>query len=112
MNRDKVAYSVVAALVAVFVGFLMYSKAAADYVHSYRIECKSPPPTDDALRDWLKTQPGVKRVTVAREGTALLVEFTTPERSFSRVPNPFVEATRLGYKDMSGVTHQRRSKLW
>jgi len=112
MNGNRFASFAIVLLGAVVVGWLLFNYKTGPYVHTYRIECESLPPNDDALLRWLETHEDVKKASVQRDGTTVIVEFTSRESSPSVAPNPIPEAVAFGYKGLRKYTHTLRKRLW
>ena len=112
MNWNRAAAVWVAILFAITIGFLGFSFATADYIHTYRIDFTTAPGSDEALRRWVEAQPGVRRAWIDRDGTAVVVAFTTKTWSPSKTAMPVEGAMELGYKGLKGYSHRRSTKLW
>jgi hypothetical protein len=85
-------------------GWLGYRLANATSICTYRAEFTTLPASDDALRDWLASQPGVSGVSVSRDGQTVVVEFTMPSFGHHAQPNPVRQAEQLGYGGLRRYT--------
>jgi hypothetical protein len=83
------------------------------HVYTQRIVYTTLPADDQALTDWLRSQPGVSRATVSRMGDTLVVVFVMPMSANDPAPNVFQEARRFGYAGPrdSSSTFQPRWQL-
>ena len=85
-------------------GWLAYRQGNATAVTTYRIDFASLPESDDALREWLASRPGVLGSSVHRDGQTVVVEYVRSLWSDEPVPQPVAEAQRLGYGGYRGFT--------
>ncbi len=82
-------------LLLAWLGFRVVT-ATSNY--TYYLRFASFPANDDGILDWLRSQPGVSRPSIAREGKSLRVNFARPLFSRQAVPNVLDAADRLGYR--------------
>lgn len=88
---------VVGVLVLGWLGNLGYRMATATTTTTYRIVFATMPANDESLAGWLRSQPGVLRADVSRDGTTLIAAFDMP--TSGKYPEPPVvrEAGQFGY---------------
>lgn len=91
-------------------GWLAYRHANAAGVVTYRIDFTSLPESDDALREWLASQPGVLGSSVHRDGQTVVVEYVRSIWSDGPVPLLLTETQRLGYGGVRGVTGEIKGR--
>jgi len=82
------AYRRAAVTVAVvglsLLGWVGYRAANATAVYTYRVDFVTLPESDDALREWLASQPAVPASSVSRDGQTVVGEYVRSR--YSRQP--------------------------
>jgi hypothetical protein len=104
----KLAILVAALVGAVLLGWcghLVYRTATATRTYTYRVTFTTMPADDGPLARWLRSQPGVVRVAVSREGDTLLVTFDMTASGRDPEP-PIVRAAgeQFGYGGWEGTS--------
>ena len=87
-------------------GYTIYRTATATDTYTYRIDCTALPATDDALREWLASQPGVTAVSVRREGLTVVVVYTSSGAGGQPQLDPFRDTAQFGYSGVVGYKTQ------
>jgi hypothetical protein len=104
-KRVKYAAAIAAAALLVLLaadGWIIYRTLNATWVHNYHIQYAGMPVTDDALTDWLKSQPGVIHATVSREKNGIVVNYEV-QRGHS-TPDAIGKSKEFGYTGLDGFT--------
>jgi hypothetical protein len=60
------------------------------------------PATDDALADWLKSQPGVIHATISREKNGIVVNYEM--KMHHSIPDVIRKSNDFGYSGLVGFT--------
>jgi hypothetical protein len=77
-----VAAALAWAALVVGLGFRL---ANATWVRTVRLDFAALPPSDEPLRDWLSSQPGVINPAVSREGDTLVIEYAVSAQRFHSI---------------------------
>jgi hypothetical protein len=109
----KTSWLVAAIIVAVVVGVLGWfghRLANATDTYNYHIKFDTLPASDDALREWLASRPGITSSSVGRDRQTIVIEYTMPTHGGHPQPDPIGEAKRLGYAGLRQYTggYERR----
>jgi hypothetical protein len=85
-----------------FFGWVVYRSLNATYVYNWHIEYATMPVTDDALADWLKSQPGITHATISREKSSIVVNYEM--KGEPTMPDLIGKSKDFGYSSLVGFT--------
>src|SRR5262249_34913236 len=106
-RRVAVAVAVVG---LALLGWVGYRAVNATAVYTYRIEFVTLPESDDALREWLASQPAVATSSGSRDGQTVVVEYVRSLYRSQSLLDPVAEAQRLGYGGLGAYTTQYKGR--
>ena len=89
-----------------WLGYTIYSAATATDTFTYRMDFTALPASDDALHDWLASQPGITSVSVRREGLTVVAEYTSSGDGGQPQLDPFRQMEQFGYSGLKGYKMQ------
>jgi hypothetical protein len=93
-------------------GWCVLRQVKASIGYSIRVDCESLPPDDEAIEQWLKTQPGIveRTATVHRDGKSvrmgwIMVQSIGPRKP--PVPDIRAALERFGYHGAGPIRDER-----